>query len=142
MNTKNKYSLPINLSYVTNVSKEGIAHVGNLVHSIDYDAPEGTPIFAALEGKVVDVKDNSDKGGADPVYEADGNYIEILHANNEISEYEHIKQGSAKVQIGDIVKRGDTIALVGNTGWSECPHLHFMVYPEGTDYETREVEWL
>lgn len=141
MKSVNKYHLPINLQHVTFVSKEGIAHVGDLVHSIDYDAPEGTPIFAALDGIVITVKDDSNIGGDDPNFEDNANYIEILHENNEISEYEHLLTGSAKVQVGDTVSVGQIIAEVGNTGWSECPHLHFMVYPQGEEYKTREIDW-
>ncbi len=141
MKTKNTYQLPIVLAHVTKVAKEGIAHVGDLIHSIDYDAPIGTPITAALDGVVIAIKQDSDQGGGDPKYENDGNYIEILHENDEVSEYEHILQHSAKVKIGDGVKKGQVIASVGNTGWSECPHLHFMVYPKGEEYKTLEIQF-
>jgi murein DD-endopeptidase MepM/ murein hydrolase activator NlpD len=141
MQTKNSYHPPIDLNKVTKVAKEGIAHVGDLVHSIDYDAPEGAPILAALEGIVVFVKDDSNIGGDDPKHENDGNFIEILHNNNEVSEYEHIKFKSAKVKVGDRVMAGQEIAEVGNTGWSECPHLHFMVYPKGSEYKTLEIKF-
>ncbi len=141
MKTKNHYHIPIELARVTKVAKEGVAHVGDLIHSIDYDAPEGTPILAALDGVVIAIKQDSDQGGDDPKYENDGNYIEILHENDEVSEYEHILQHSAKVKIGDVVKKGQVIASVGNTGWSECPHLHFMVYPKGEEYKTLEIQF-
>jgi murein DD-endopeptidase MepM/ murein hydrolase activator NlpD len=141
MQTKNNYHLPIDLGKVTKVAKEGIAHVGDLVHSVDYDAPEGTPVLVALDGTVISVKDDSNSGGDDKKYENDGNFIEILHDSNEVSEYEHIKFQSAKVRVGDQVKAGQQIAEVGNTGWSECPHLHFMVYPKGAEYKTLEIKW-
>lgn len=141
MKTKNLYHLPIDLSQVTKVAKEGIAHVGDLVHSIDYDAPEGVQVLAALEGVVIFVKDDSDIGGEDQKYENDGNYIEILHDNDEVSEYEHLRFKSAKVKVGDRVVAGQQIAEVGNTGWSECPHLHFMVYPKGSEYKTLEIKF-
>jgi|SRR3989338_133933 len=139
MHTQNKYAFPIDLAFVTQVSKDSIAHVGEMIHAIDYDAPEGTPIYAALDGRVIAVKDDSEVGGLDPSFEDQGNYIEILHMNDEVSEYEHLKFGSAKVRVGDNVKTGHIIAEVGSTGWSECPHLHFMVYPKGREYQTREI---
>ncbi len=141
MFTKNTYDLPIDLNKVTKISKEGIAHVGDLINSIDYDAPDGTPVLASLDGVVIFVKDDSNIGGEDKKFENDGNYIEILHENNEVSEYEHLLFQSAKVKVGDIVKTGQPIAEVGNTGWSECPHLHFMVYPKGQEYKTLEIKW-
>ena len=61
--SQNRYRTPIDLKYVTRVQPDSIAHVGDLVHAIDYDAPEGTTIFTALEGVVIDVKDNSQVGG-------------------------------------------------------------------------------
>jgi len=141
MQTKNLYNLPIDTSKTTTISKIGIAHIGDLVNSIDYDAPEGTPVLAALDGKVIFVKNDSNIGGVEQKYEDDGNYIEILHDNDEISEYEHLLYHSAKVKVGDTVLTGQTIAEVGNTGWSECPHLHFMVYPKGQEYKTLEIKW-
>lgn len=141
MKTKNTYTIPIDLNKVTKTAKEGIAHVGDLIHSIDYDAPEGTLVLAALDGQILFVKDDSDRGGDNPEFEQDGNYIEILHKNNEVSEYEHIRCRSARVKVGDSVKAGQIIAEVGNTGWSECPHLHFMVYPKGNEYKTLEINF-
>lgn len=141
MQTKNVYSLPIDLSSVTSVQNDSLAHVGDLIHSIDYDAPEGTPVYSALDGVVISVKDNSDKGGDDPKYENDGNYIEVLHTQDEVSEYEHLRQHSAKVKVGDKVMAGEILGEVGNTGWSECPHLHFMVYPKGQEYKTLKIRF-
>ena len=142
METKNTYNHPIDLNKATSTQKDSIAHVDDLINSIDYDAPEGTPVYSALDGVVISVKDYSNIGGSDQKYEDDGNYIEILHANDEISEYEHIKQHSAKVKIGDHVKTGDVIAKVGNTGWSECPHLHFMVYPKDKENKTLKIKFI
>jgi murein DD-endopeptidase MepM/ murein hydrolase activator NlpD len=139
--TKNIYRLPIDLSKVTSIQDDLLSHVGDFVNSIDYDAPEGTPILAALDGVIISVKDDSNKGGLDKKFEDDGNFIEILHANDEISEYEHLRQYSAKVKVGDKISVGQIIAEVGNTGWSECPHLHFMVYPKGKEYKTLKIRF-
>jgi murein DD-endopeptidase MepM/ murein hydrolase activator NlpD len=140
--TNNRYRLPIDLEHVTRVQSDSIAHVGELMHAIDYDAPEGTDIYSALTGIVVDVKDDSNLGGLDQSFEGHGNYIEILHDNGEVSEYEHLKQHSSRVRIGDRVESGQKIAEVGNTGWSECPHLHVMVYPKQSPYRTLEIVFI
>lgn len=139
MKTLNTYLVPINSKKVTRVQADSIAHIGDLIHAVDYDAPEGTEVYAAYDGKVIAVKDDSSIGGEDQKFEDDGNYIEILHENNEVSEYEHLRFKSAIVRVGDFVKVGMKIAEVGNTGWSECPHLHFMVYPKDQEYKTLEI---
>ena len=74
-------------------------------------------------------------------FEDDGNYIEVLHKHDEISEYEHLRQHSSRVKVGDKVLAGDILAEVGNTGWSECPHLHFMIYPKDNQYKTLEIQF-
>ncbi|MFA7421872.1 MAG: M23 family metallopeptidase [Melioribacteraceae bacterium] len=141
MRTKNVYRLPIDTEKVTSSGQDSIAHVGDLVYSVDFDAPEGTFVYAALAGTVISVKDDSNKGGLDKKFEDDGNYIEVLHKHDEISEYEHLRQYSSRVKVGDKVETGDMLAEVGNTGWSECPHLHFMVYPKDSQYKTLEIRF-
>jgi len=141
MKTKNTYQLPIDLKKITSIQDDPISHVGDLKYSIDYDAQEGTPIYAAGDGVVISVKKDSNIGGLDQKYEDFGNYIEILHENDEISEYEHLLQNSAKIKVGDKVRAGDIIAKVGNTGWSECPHLHFMIYPKDKLYKTMKIQF-
>ena len=54
-----------------------------------------------------------------------GNYVIIQHENNEYSFYAHIKTGSVKVKKGDKIKQGEVIGLLGNSGNSTGPHLHF-----------------
>jgi murein DD-endopeptidase MepM/ murein hydrolase activator NlpD len=150
MATKNKYYYPIDLRKVK-ISYESPAHTkqfreGRLKYAVDFIAPEGTPIKAALEGIVIHVKDDSDMGGPDESFDKYGNYVEIKHANEEYSIYEHIKKGSSKFKVGDKVKRGQIIALSGATGWLAHlgPHLHFDVHkyfaPYGSeDYESLEI---
>ncbi len=56
-----------------------------------------------------------------------GNYAIIKHATNEYSFYAHIKLDSLKVKKGDIVKQGQIIGKLGNSGNSTGPHLHFQL---------------
>jgi len=141
MQSKNIYSVPIDVDAVTRTQRDSIAHVGDMIHAIDFDAPEGTPVFAAADGIVIALKNDSSVGGTDQKFEDDANYVEILHENGEVSEYEHLLLNSIRVKVGESVKRGEVIASVGNTGWSECPHLHFMVYPNGQRYKTLEINF-
>jgi murein DD-endopeptidase MepM/ murein hydrolase activator NlpD len=47
------------------------------------------------------------------------------HGNGEYSHLVHLKKGSLRVKKGDKVKQGDVLALVGNSGLSNVPHLHY-----------------
>ena len=147
MKTQNKYTYPVEINdSVRIVYNESPAHVGNLKNSVDFIVPDGTPIRAALDGIVVDVKSDSDVGGPDKSFEEFGNYIEIRHSNAEYSEYEHLRKDGVLIKVGEKVEQGQIIGYSGNTGWMAHlgPHLHFMVGVYGStdlDYETLEIVW-
>lgn len=84
---------------------------------MDFGAPSGTSIYAAESGVVILSK----------YWSGYGNCIIIDHGNGLWTLYGHIKNGGLLVEEGDSVKRGDKIALVGSTGNSTGPHLHFEV---------------
>src|SRR3989338_7791546 len=145
--TKNKYAYPVETGLSFRMSyDESPAHVDNLKHSVDFIVPENTPVKAALDGTVIDLKTDSGVGGTDQKFEPLGNFIEIKHAHNEYSEYEHLKKDSVQVKIGDTVRKGQFIGLSGATGWLAHlgPHLHFMVGKYGKtneEYETLKIVW-
>jgi len=62
-----------------------------------------------------------------PIEQADGNSIVLDLGAGRYALYAHLKPGSIKVHTGDTVKLGQTIALVGNSGNTLEPHLHFHV---------------
>lgn len=86
---------------------------------IDFIAPTGTPILSAAAGVVIDAKWH-------PGY---GNMVEIEHNNKTTTRYAHASR--LLVKPGDIVRLGQKIALVGSTGRSTGPHLHFEVRVNG-----------
>ena len=86
---------------------------------VDISVPEGTNVYACEDGKVT-IATNSKSAG---------NYIAIDHGNGYVSKYMHNSQ--LKVKVGDKVKRGDVIALSGNTGISTGAHLHFQIECDG-----------
>ena len=93
-------------------------HNGNLAnrHSgIDIAVPAGTPIKATNAGKVVLADDLL----------ATGNTIIIDHGWNIFSSYLHCSE--LKVKRGDKVEQGAVIGLVGDTGFSTGPHLHWSM---------------
>ncbi len=87
---------------------------------MDFTAASGTPIYATGDG-IIKSADNSLSGY--------GNHIEIDHGFGYLTLYGHLS--SYKVRAGQKVKRGDVIGLVGSTGRSEAPHLHYEVHKDG-----------
>jgi murein DD-endopeptidase MepM/ murein hydrolase activator NlpD len=83
---------------------------------VDIAGPVGTSIYAADDGTVSFAGWNN--GGY-------GNMIVIDHGNGLYTRYAH--SSKLLVKVGDVVKRGDTISLMGSTGRSTGPHLHFEV---------------
>lgn len=85
----------------------------------DFAAPIGTPILAAASGIVIDARSH-------PEY---GQMIDIDHGNELVTRYAHASL--LLVRRGDLVRRGQQIALVGSTGRSTGAHLHFEVRTAG-----------
>ncbi|MGH8298210.1 MAG: M23 family metallopeptidase [Steroidobacteraceae bacterium] len=86
---------------------------------IDFAAPEGTPIHAVAAGIVTWA---GQRGGY-------GNMVQIDHGNGYATRYAHAAK--LLVHVGETVSRGDVIALVGDTGRSTGPHVHFEVLTNG-----------
>jgi Peptidase family M23 len=101
-----------NLASYTIFGKEAIAVADATVSSITDGLPEQTP------GKY---PDNI------PIEQADGNSVVLDLGNHRYAVYAHLQPNSIRVHPGDKVTRGQTLALVGNTGNSVAPHLHFHV---------------
>jgi len=144
--TTNTYQCPIASQYLSKVVSDSQLHSGFLTHALDFLLPVNTPILAALEGEVIEVKVDSNQGGFHKKYLGNQylNWITIAHSNDEFSQYAHIKHQGAMVQKGDQVKTGDIIGYSGNTGFSTCPHLHFHVYeiaPYAPGWRTKKIKF-
>lgn len=105
---------------------KGARHTG-----IDIGAPTGTTIFAADDGIVEYAGWNS--GGY-------GNMIIINHGSGLYTRYGH--SSKLLVAVGQTVKRGDVIALVGSTGHSTGPHLHFEVMTRDIHHRLNPLDWV
>ena len=81
-------------------------------------------IIAAQKGKVIKIVSNVK--GRD-VTKGYGNYIELQHGNNLVTRYCHLKYGSSKVKVGQIVNKGQEIGYMGDTGYTFGAHLHFQI---------------
>ncbi len=90
------------------------AHLG-----VDYAAPTGTPVRSVGQG-IVDV------AGAQGGF---GNVVMIKHANGHTTVYAHLSR--INVRKGQAVSQGQTVGLVGSTGWATGPHLHFEFRVKG-----------
>jgi murein DD-endopeptidase MepM/ murein hydrolase activator NlpD len=86
---------------------------------IDFAAPEGTQIRAVAAGIVTWA---GPRGGY-------GNMVQVDHGNGYATRYGHAYK--VLVHVGETVSRGDALALVGNTGRSTGPHVHFEVLRDG-----------
>lgn len=86
---------------------------------VDLNAPKGTDVFAALDGRVVEVGKQKQMG----------NFVVIDHGNGVQTLYGHNHRHF--VQEGDLVRRGQKIAEVGRTGRATGPHVHFELHIDG-----------
>ena len=90
-------------------------------YGIDLVAPKDDPVKSVLDGTVIAASFTAD----------DGNVISIQHANNLVSVYKH--NAVLLRKIGDMVKAGESIAFIGDSGEnSEGPHLHFELWENGS----------
>ncbi len=87
---------------------------------VDIGAPMGAQVIAAAAGKVTTVSYNS----------ARGYFIVVDHGSGYVTLYQHLSRQDVKT--GDMVKAGQQIGAVGETGISTAPHLHFEVHMNGT----------
>ena len=123
-----KAVMPINGARMTTCfcQRWGTMHWG-----IDLAAPKLTPEYAAEDGVVL-------RAGAASGY---GYAVYILGVSGDVTVYGHME--TIKVEAGDVVEAGDTIALEGSRGQSTGPHLHFEVHRGGMDGKRVDpVAWL
>lgn len=138
--TENNKSVPLKLSYKkeqemifplheriytsyygerTDPIKEGYDfHKG-----IDLAADEGDSIMAVLDGTVSSVGEDS----------RSGKYVFLAHENGRVTFYCHCSE--ILCAEGDDIRQGETIALVGSTGYSTGPHLHFEIRDDGVSID-------
>jgi murein DD-endopeptidase MepM/ murein hydrolase activator NlpD len=92
----------------------------------DFDTWE-RPILAPATGVVVGALDTVPDNPLDVTVgtPAIGNHVVIDHGNGEFSVLGHLRQGSVRVAPGDSVAAGDLLGVVGNSGNSNGPHLHY-----------------
>ncbi|MDR3415691.1 MAG: M23 family metallopeptidase [Nevskia sp.] len=86
---------------------------------IDFAAPEGSRVQAVAAGIVTEAGERNGYG----------NLVQIDHGNGYVTRYGHNE--ALLVKVGDRVRKGQAVALIGNTGRSTGPHVHFEVLLNG-----------
>ena len=95
---------------------------------VDFAAPQGTSVFAVAEGTVL-------RTGRQPT--GWGNFVELRHPNGMTTLYAHLSR--IDVRSGDTLMAGERLGLVGSTGRSTGPHLHFEVKRDGRHVDPTRV---
>lgn len=114
------------------VNAEGRTFSGDSLENSSYLA-YGNDALAVADGSVVAVKDgipeNIPGSRAVPITleTVGGNHVIVDIGGGRYAFYAHLQPGSIKVHVGDRVKRGQVLGLVGNSGNSTEPHLHFHI---------------
>ena len=109
-----KFATPIK-GKISAAFKPDIRHYG-----MDILAAKDTPVKAVMDGIVISADQSM----------STGNTIFVQHTKNLVSVYKH--NSSLLVKTGDVIKTGQAIAIVGNTGeQSSGPHLHFELWYDG-----------
>lgn len=109
----------------------------------------GSDVLAVADGTVVEIKDGivenvPNQPPAVPITleTVAGNHIDLDLGGRVYAMYAHLQPGSLKVKLGDRVKRGQLIALLGNTGNSTEPHLHFQLMDRNSPLISEGVPYM
>ncbi len=93
---------------ISPITKKYSLHSG-----LDIASPENSEIYCVYDGEVLKADENDIRG----------KYLVIKHSDSIVTTYNHCNK--LLVKEGEKIKKGEVIALVGSTGWSTGPHLHF-----------------
>ena len=121
---------PVSSSKITSdfgIRKHPIRKSNHFHHGIDIKAELNTPIRSILDGVVI----------FSGVYGSYGNLVVIKHSVGLTSHYAHCS--SLVVKVGEKVKGAELIALVGTTGASTGPHLHFELRLNGVPLNPKDL---
>ncbi|MDF1563723.1 MAG: peptidoglycan DD-metalloendopeptidase family protein [Deltaproteobacteria bacterium] len=122
---------PMKFAHITSTygnRRHPILGYNRMHQGVDYGAPTGTPVWAVGDGTVVWA---ARKG-------ASGNLVGLRHTNGYTSWYAHLSK--IKVRQGQRVHQKDVVGLVGSTGRSTGPHLHYSVKKDGTFMDPLKIK--
>ena len=130
---KSLMKTPINgarLSSSFGMRKHPILGYNKMHRGTDFAAPEGTPIMASGDGKIIRARWC---GGG-------GNCIKIKHNSTYTTVYAHLKNFARGIREGARVRQGQIIGYVGSTGLSTGPHLHYEVIINGKKVNSQTLK--
>jgi murein DD-endopeptidase MepM/ murein hydrolase activator NlpD len=116
---------PLELSRVSSgfgMRKHPIHQSWRAHQGVDYAAPSGTRVRAVGDGVV---EFAGQQGGY-------GNVVVVRHDSSRSTLYAHLRNFGSGIRAGARVAQGDTVGLVGQTGWATGPHLHYEFRMSGT----------
>ena len=96
---------------------------------IDYAAPTGTPVLAAGDGRIKTASRTR----------PNGRYVVIQHGQQFVTKYLHLSKFGRNIKAGKMVKQGQVIGYVGQTGYATGPHLHYEFLVNGVHKNPRTV---
>ncbi|MFM8858130.1 MAG: peptidoglycan-binding protein [Actinomycetota bacterium] len=97
---------------------------GRRHEGVDIIAKTGTPIYAVTNGTIT--RQFFDQPGS-----LGGNALRLTAPNGTYFHYAHLSTFAENIKVGSVVRAGEVIGFVGNTGNSSTPHLHFEYHPGG-----------
>lgn len=101
----------------------------------------GVPVIASAAGTVIGVRDGEpdisvrERGREAVTGREAGNGVNIRHGGGWTTQYSHLKQGSVRVKVGDIVEPGEVLGEIGLSGLTEFPHVHLSVRYRGEEID-------
>jgi len=96
-----------------------VTGISEMHNGVDMAFAHGTPVVAIQDGVVTEIGYNA----------YSGNYLRYMTSDGLLVGYAHLYR--PLVQVGDIVRQGDAVALTGNSGFSTGPHLHVTIWQDG-----------
>lgn len=129
--------------------RDNVTHAGDPEDNSSYYA-WGQDVLAVADGIVASTHDSIPENVPGPTSRAvpitletiGGNYVILDIGNGHFAFYAHLRPGSLRVAPGDSVHRGDVLGLVGNSGNSTGPHLHFHMGDRNSPLASEGLPWV
>ena len=101
----------------------------------------GIPILAAADGVVIAMEYSRIDRNIGPTYPDEGNFVIVEHSGGTQARYWHLRKNSITVNVGETVVTGQVLGLMGSSGFSTEPHLHFELGEFLNDVYTKRDPW-